>query len=93
MGRYNLSLSDRAKKDLAVLYKSGGKSLIHRIERIFDELAEDPYKGIGRPEQLRHNLTGLWFRRLDKKHRLVYQVIEETVTVYVVTAEGHYSDK
>jgi toxin YoeB len=93
MGRYNLSLSDRAKKDLAVIYKSGDKSLIHRIERIFDELEEDPYKGIGKPEQLRHNLAGLWSRRLDRKHGLVYQVVEETVTVYLIAAKGHYSDK
>jgi len=93
MGRYNLSISEKAKKDLSLLYKSGGKSLVNRIERIFDELGEDPYKGIGKPEQLKHNLTGLWSRRLDKKHRLVYQVIEETVTVYVIAAKGHYLDK
>ena len=78
---------------MAALYKSGDKSLVGRVERIFEELSEDPNKGIGKPEQLKHNLAGLWSRRLDKKHRLIYQVIEETVTVQLVAAKGNYSDK
>jgi toxin YoeB len=93
MGRYSVTFSDRAKKDLSFLHKSGGKSLVKRIERIFEELGEDPYKGIGKPEQLKNNLSGLWSRRIDKKHRMVYQIIEETVTVFVIAAKGHYDDK
>ena len=93
MGRYSVTFSDRAKKDLSFLHKSGGKSLVKRIERIFEELGEDPYSGIGKPEQLKNNLSGLWSRRIDKKHRLVYQIIEETVTVFVIAAKGHYDDK
>ncbi|WP_026632177.1 Txe/YoeB family addiction module toxin [Dyadobacter alkalitolerans] len=93
MGRYSVTFSDRAKKDLSFLHKSGGKSLVKRIERIFEELGENPYSGIGKPEQLKNNLSGLWSRRIDKKHRLVYQIIEETVTVFVIAAQGHYDDK
>ncbi|MCF2489130.1 Txe/YoeB family addiction module toxin [Dyadobacter sp. CY347] len=93
MGRYSVTFSDRAKKDLSFLHKSGGKSLVKRIERIFEELGEDPYSGIGKPEQLKNNLSGLWSRRIDKKHRLVYQIIEKTVTVFVIAAKGHYDDK
>jgi toxin YoeB len=93
MGRYSVTFSDRAKKDLSFLHKSGGKSLVKRIERIFEELGEDPYCGIGKPEQLKNNLSGLWSRRIDKKHRLVYQIIEQTVTVVVIAAKGHYDDK
>ena len=93
MGRYSVTFSDRAKKDLSSLHKSGGKSLLKRIERIFEELGEDPYSAIGKPEQLKNNLSGLWSRRIDKKHRLVYQIIEQTVTVFVIAAKGHYDDK
>lgn len=93
MGRYSLSISDKAKKDLALLYKSGDKALVNRIERIFTELSEDPFNGIGKPEQLKHDLSGFWSRRLDKKHRLVYQVDEKSITVFVIAAKGHYSDK
>ncbi|MEO6287047.1 MAG: Txe/YoeB family addiction module toxin [Dyadobacter sp.] len=66
MGRYSVTFSDRAKKDLSFLHKSGGKSLIKRIERIFEELGENPYSGIGKPEQLKNNLSGLWSRRIDR---------------------------
>jgi toxin YoeB len=93
MGRYSVTFSDRAKKDLSFLHKSGGKSLVKRIERIFEELGENPYSGIGKPEQLKNNLSGLWSRRIDKKHRLVYQIIEQTVTIFVIAAKGHYDDK
>jgi len=93
MGRYHLVVSEKAKKDLAFFYKSGEKSIINRIERIFEELSNSPYQGVGKPEQLKHNLAGLWSRRLDKKHRLVYQVVEETITVVIIAAKGHYSDK
>ena len=93
MARYNLEISEKAKKDLSHLHKSGNKALINRLEKIFEELSENPYGGIGKPEQLKHNLTGLWSRRLDKKHRLVYQIVEEMITVIVIAAKGHYSDK
>ena len=93
MGRYSVTFSDRAKKDLSFLHKSCGKSIVKRIERIFEELGENPYSGIGKPEQLKNNLCGLWSRRIDKTHRLVYQIIEETVTVFVIAAKGHYDDK
>ncbi|WP_031529490.1 Txe/YoeB family addiction module toxin [Dyadobacter crusticola] len=93
MGRYSVTFYDRAKKDLSFLHKSGGKSLIKRIGLIFEELGEDPYNGIGKPEQLKNNLSGLWSRRIDKKHHLVYQIVEQTVTVFVIAAKGHYDDK
>lgn len=93
MGRYQVEVSDTARKDLSFFRKSGDKAIIKRIERIFVELGDDPYHGIGKPEALKHNLAGLWSRRLDKKHRLVYQVIEKAVTVVVVAARGHYGDK
>ncbi|MCF2442621.1 Txe/YoeB family addiction module toxin [Dyadobacter sp. CY345] len=93
MGRYSIIVSDNAKKDLTLLHRSGNKSLVSRIERIFEELGENPFEGIGKPEQLKHNLNGFWSRRLDKKHRLVYQINNESITVIIIAAKGHYSDK
>ena len=54
---------------------------------------EHPFIGKGKLEQLKHEFSGLWFRRLDEKNRLVYDVREENVTVYVLSAKGHYDDK
>jgi toxin YoeB len=93
MAGYTLILSDRAKKDLAIHHKSGDKAIIKRIDRIFEELGDHPYTGIGKPEALKYNNSGLWSRRLDDKNRIVYQVNDEVVTVSVVSAKGHYDDK
>jgi len=91
MARYIVIVTDTAKKHLASHYKSGDKALTKRLERIFEELGEHPYEGIGKPEPLKHNLSGLWSRRIDDKNRLVYRVDEEIITVLVITAKGHYS--
>ncbi|MCF0058234.1 Txe/YoeB family addiction module toxin [Dyadobacter sp. CY356] len=93
MGRYSIKISDKAKKELVLLHRSGDKILMKRIEKIFEELGDNPYAGTGKPEQLRYNLSGLWSRRLDRKNRIVYEVLEEIVTVFIIAAKGHYSDK
>ncbi len=93
MGRYSIIVSDKAKIELTLLHRSGNKLLISRIEKIFEELGDNPFEGIGKREQLKHNLNGFWSRRLDKKHRLVYQINDESITVIIIAAKGHYSDK
>lgn len=93
MGKYIIEISDEAKKHLAAHYKSGDKNTISRTERIFKELAETPYSGFASPEPLKGNLSGLWSRQINKKDRLVYQVLDDVVTVIVIAAKGHYNDK
>lgn len=93
MGGYRVAVSDRAKKDLAVIRKSGQKSVIRKIEQIFLELSKHPYRGMGRPEPLRYLGGNIWSRRIDKKNRMIYLVQDEIVTVMVVSLLGHYDDK
>lgn len=93
MGQYSLDLTDRAKKDLKDLKKAGNKTAAKRIGRIFEELAETPYLGIGKPEPLKHEWSGCWSREIDQKNRIVYRVDEEVVTVFILSAKGHYGDK
>lgn len=93
MGKYTLDISSKAKKELKILYKSGNKSEINRIEQIFLELSETPYKGTGMPEPLKYNLSGYWSRRINQKDRIIYKVFEDRVLVLVVSAIGHYGDK
>jgi toxin YoeB len=49
--------------------------------------------GIGQPEPLKHNLSGLWSRQINEKDRIVYSVEEENVIVNVIAAKGHYGQK
>lgn len=53
-------------------------------------LRHDPGKGIGKPEQLLHNLTGFWSRRISHKDRLIYKFDE--ISVYIFAIGGHYDD-
>jgi toxin YoeB len=46
--------------------------------------------GTGNPEALKYELIGFWSRRINQKDRLIYKVEHETVTVYVISAMGHY---
>lgn len=51
-------------------------------------LRDDPTKGLGKPEPLRHNLSGLWSRRISQKDRLVYRF--DDAYIYVFAIGGHY---
>lgn len=93
MGKYRVAITARAKKDLAIIRKSGSASVIRKVEQIFLELSEDPYSGTGRPEPLRYLSGNIWSRRVDKKNRLRYLIQDDVVVVTVISVLGHYDDK
>lgn len=93
MGRYTIDLTNLAKEQLQRHKKSGNKSNLNKISKIFFDLENTPFTGIGNPEQLKHGLSGLWSRRINSKDRIIYSVNENLVLVEVVSAMGHYSDK
>lgn len=93
MGKYLVEITPDAKHDLKAHFKSGNKATIKKIEKILVELTETPYEGEGRPEQLKHEFNGYWSRRINQKDRMVYRVAEDVVTVFIVSAMGHYNDK
>lgn len=65
---------------------------MNKIFKIFYDLENTPYIGVGNPEPLKHNLAGLWSRRINQKDRVIYSVNENLVTVEIVSAMGHYTD-
>jgi len=91
MEKFRVSLKPQAEIDFEKIYKSGDKATIKKLEKILPELSEHPSSGTGNPEQLKHNLSGFWSRRLNKKDRLIYQIIEEPEKfVVIIPALGHY---
>lgn len=91
MGKFRIEVNKVAKSDFEKIYTSGDKSSIKKLENIILELSVDPYTGSGQPEKLKHYLTGYWSRRINKKDRLIYQVIEEPEKyVVIISALGHY---
>lgn len=90
---YALDFSKTALEDIEKHKKSADKSALKKIEKLLNELLEHPTSGTGQPEMLKHDLAGLYSRRINRKHRLVYSIKEEIVTVYVLSAWSHYGDK
>lgn len=93
MGKFRVKIEELAEIHIEKHLKSGNKALLKKLEKILIELQETPYQGIGNPEALKNNLSGFWSRRLSQKDRLIYRVDEDVVTVFVIAALGHYSDK
>lgn len=62
--------------------------LAGKINQLIDACLADPFKGIGKPEPLKGHLTGLWSRRIDREHRLVYLMQQDTL--YIVGCRYHY---
>jgi toxin YoeB len=65
------------------------RTILKRINRLIEDVLRDPFEGIGKPEPLRHALTGAWSRRISEEHRLVYLVDGDDIVV--LQARYHYS--
>ena len=66
--------------------------VLERINALITECARDPFRGTGRPEPLRQNLTGWWSRRITGEHRLVYRVrgSEDAQAIEILSCRYHY---
>ena len=93
MGKFRLKVTKIAQKDIEKHLKSGNKVSIRAIDKILEDLLQNPYEGYGNPEALKYEYSGYWSRKINQKDRLIYRVDEDIVTVFVISAMGHYSDK
>ena len=89
---YTLIYTDNALEDIDWLKKSGDKACLKKLAKLLEELIEHPFTGTGQPEQLKFDFSGCWSRRINKKHRLIYQVEEKRVTVTLLSVYGHLGD-
>ena len=90
---YKLRFTTNALKDIEFHKKSGDKKLLLKIKLLLEELMKHPKTGTGQPEQLKYNLKGLYSRRINKKHRLIYKIENDISTVVILSAYSHYDDK
>ena len=67
---------DNAKIHVRRIYKAGEQTNIKKLEKIMLELSNHPETGSGKPEPLKYNLSGLWSRRINKRDRIIYEIIE-----------------
>jgi len=69
-------------------WQTADRALLKRVNRLIDDALRHPESGIGHPEPLRYEATGVWSRRITAEHRLVYLVADGTVIV--LAARFHY---
>jgi len=57
------------------------KQILTRINNLIKEISRDPFEGVGKPEELKHALSGYWSRRINDEHRIVYKVQENSISI------------
>jgi toxin YoeB len=84
--------SEKAQKDILFWKKSGNKSIMKKITSLIEDILIHPYEGLGKPEQLKYELSGRWSRRIDKEHRIIYRITEENniEILNILSLKGHY---
>ncbi len=79
--------SDRAWEDY-LHWQKNDKRMLKKVNDLIKDIDRSQYEGIGKPEQLKHTLSGFWSRRINEEHRLVYKVTEDGI--HIAQIRYHY---
>ena len=82
-----LLFSENAWEDYLYWQKTD-KKILKRINLLIRDIQRVPYEGIGKPEALKHALSGFWSRRINSEHRIVYKV--EYDSIFIAQLRYHY---
>lgn len=81
---------DRAWNDY-IYWQGQDKKRLKRVNKLLMDISRNPFDGIGKPEPLKGNLSGLWSRRIDDNgNRIVYYISNDIV--HIIACKGHYED-
>lgn len=82
-----LTFSNNAWEDY-LYWQQTDKSILKKINTLIKEIQRNPFVGKGKPEALKYQLAGYWSRRIDVKHRLVYNVEQDNINI--ISCRYHY---
>jgi toxin YoeB len=73
-------------------WQSTDEKILNSINALIKDIKRDPFKGLGKPEPLKHDLAGWWSRRISGEHRLVYRVSGKGTThqLDIIQCRYHY---
>ncbi|MDZ7743661.1 MAG: Txe/YoeB family addiction module toxin [Bacteroidota bacterium] len=77
-----VTFSENAWEDYLYWQKTD-KKILKKINSLIKDIKRNPFEGAGKPEPLKYDLAGLWSRRIDKEHRIVYQFKNDNILIYV----------
>jgi toxin YoeB len=69
-------------------WQQNDKAILKKINNLIRDIERDPFDGIGKPEQLKQNLSGYWSRRITDEHRIVYLIDGDDIII--AQCRGHY---
>jgi len=75
-----LIFSDHAWDDY-LFWQKTDKQILRRINNLIKDTMRSPFEGIGKPEPLKHALSGYWSRRITDEHRFVYKASENAIEI------------
>jgi toxin YoeB len=82
-----LIFSDHAWEDY-LYWQTTDPKILSRINTLIKDIKRSPFKGIGKPEPLKHAFSGYWSRRINDEHRLVYKVANDAI--FIAQLRYHY---
>ena len=82
-----VSFSSNAWDDY-LYWKKSNKSMLKRVNTLIKDIQREPFEGIGKPEPLKHGLSGYWSRRINDEHRIVYKASDGHI--YIAQLRYHY---
>ncbi|MBW1785914.1 MAG: Txe/YoeB family addiction module toxin [Deltaproteobacteria bacterium] len=82
-----LIFSNHAWDDYLFWQKTDNK-ILRRINTLIKEIQRNPFEGMGKPEPLKHALSGYWSRRITDEHRFIYKVSEKAI--HIAQLRYHY---
>jgi toxin YoeB len=82
-----ISWAEKAWEDYLYWQRTDKKNL-KRINTLIKNISRKPFDGLGDPEPLKHHWSGYWSRRIDREHRLVYKVVDNSIVI--VQCRYHY---
>ena len=83
----NVYWADAAWEDY-LWWRRKDQQLFKRVNRFIPDIHKDPFRGIGKPEPLKHEWSGYWSRRINEEHRLVYKVTQGQI--FIAACRYHY---
>jgi toxin YoeB len=78
----------QASEDLIFWKKTNNTPVLKKIRKLIESISKTPFDGIGKPEPLKYGLTGCWSRRINKEHRIVYEVCDNKI--FILSMKEHY---
>ncbi|MDD4847630.1 MAG: Txe/YoeB family addiction module toxin [Bacteroidales bacterium] len=79
--------TEKAQKDIAFWKNTGNATIQKKITELIKDIEKHPETGIGKPERLKHKYCGVWSRRINQQHRILYLIEEKIV---ILSLKGHY---